>query len=63
MEESLNSLLNNSSTKQAYSFGKVIRFKKIKEKMIYLNLIIFLKQKDIHAIILGYGKNGNIIKI
>ena len=45
MKERLNSLLNNSSTKQAYSFGKVIRFKKIKEKMIYLNFIIFLKKE------------------
>ena len=28
MQERLNSLLNNSSTKQAYSFGRAIRFKK-----------------------------------
>ena len=28
MQERLNSLLNNSLNKQAYSFGKAIRFKK-----------------------------------
>ena len=32
MEERLNSLLNNSPTKQAYSFGKAIRFKKYQKK-------------------------------
>ena len=32
MNERLNSLLNNSSTKQAYSFGRALRFKKSDRK-------------------------------
>ena len=32
MNEKINSLLNNSSTKQAYSFGRAILFKKSEKK-------------------------------
>ena len=32
MNERLNSLLNNSCTKQAYSFGKALRFKIVDKK-------------------------------
>ena len=43
----INSLLNNSSTKQAYSFGRVIRFKKSDKKD---NLYLFYDIQEIKRI-------------
>ena len=45
MNEKINSLLSNSSTKQAYSFGRAIRFKKSEKKDNYINFRIFRKKK------------------
>ena len=41
MQERLGSLLNNSPTKQAYTFGKAIRFKNFKKQDIYFEIVLF----------------------
>ena len=51
MQERLNSLLNNSLNKQAYSFGKAIRFKKQQEKIVFSNFIIYKKKKIIEQLL------------
>ena len=59
MNERLNSLLNNSLTKQAYSFGKAFRFKKYIKKDIEFNFYNIPEKKDKRATTLGYGKKCN----
>jgi hypothetical protein len=59
MEERLNSLLNNSPTKQAYSFGKANRFKKYQKKDDSFKFYNIPEKKDMRATILGYGKKCN----
>ena len=59
MHERLTSLLNNSPTKQAYSFGKEIRFKNTKRKDIYYRFYDIPEKKNMRATMLGYGRKCN----
>ena len=58
MNERLNSLLNNSSTKQAYSFGKALRFKSTDKKDNLYQFYNIPESKSTRGTSLGYGKRG-----
>ena len=62
-QERLNSLLNNSSTKQAYSFGKAIRFKSSEKKDNTYQFYNIPEKKDLRSTTLGYGKKCNYNQI
>ena len=57
--ERLNSLLNNSVTKQAYSFSKAIRFKEYQKKDNFFKFYNIPEKKNTRSTILGYGKKCN----
>ena len=63
MNERLNSSLNNSLTKQAYSFGKAIRFKSIDKKDNYYHFYNIPEKKSTRGTTLGYGKKCNYNQI
>lgn len=63
LQERLNSLLNNSSTKQAYSFGRAIRFKSSEKKDNTYQFYNIPEKKDLRATSLGYGKKCNYNQI
>ena len=63
MNERLNSLLNNSSTKQAYSFGKAIRFKNNDKKDNLYQFYNIPEKKCNRGTSLGYGKKCNYSQI
>ena len=63
MNERLNSLLNNSSTKQAYSFGRAIRFKNIDKKDNLYHFYNIPEKKSNRGTTLGYGKKCNYSQI
>ena len=63
MNERINSLLNNSSTKQAYSFGRAIRFKKSEKKENLYQFYNIPEKKSNHGTTLGYGKKCNYSQI
>lgn len=58
--ERLNSILNTSTTKQAYSFGKAIRFKILSTKDNSYKFYDLPDLKSKRGTILGYGKKGTI---
>ena len=58
MNERLNSLLNNSTTKQAYSFGKAIRFKVVDKKDNSYHFYNIPELKSTRSTTLGYGKKS-----
>jgi hypothetical protein len=61
--ERLNSLLNNSSTKQAYSFGRAIRFKNSNKKDNLYHFYNIPEKKSNRGTTLGYGKKCNYSQI
>ena len=63
MNERLNSLLNNSSTKQAYSFGRAIRFKSNDKKDNLYHFYDIPEKKCNRGTSLGYGKKCNYSQI
>ena len=63
MNERLNSLLNNSSTKQAYSFGRAIRFKNSEKKDNLFHFYDIPEKKSNRGTTLGYGKKCNYSQI
>lgn len=63
MNERLNSLLNNSSTKQAYSFGRAIRFKIVDKKDNLYHFYNIPEKKCTRGTTLGYGKKCNYSQI
>jgi len=63
MNERLNSSLNTSLTKQAYSFGKAIRFKKDDKKDNLYHFYNIPEKKSTRGTTLGYGKKCNYSQI
>ena len=63
MNERINSLLNNSSTKQAYSFGRALRFKKSDRKDNLYHFYNIPEKKSNRGTTLGYGKKCNYSQI
>jgi hypothetical protein len=63
MNERLNSLLNNSCTKQAYSFGKALRFKIVDKKDNFFHFYDIPEKKSTRSTTLGYGKKCNYSQI
>jgi hypothetical protein len=63
LQERLNSSLNNSLTKQAYSFGKAIRFKKYDKKDFFYHFYNLPEKKSNRGTTLGYGKKCNYSQI
>ena len=63
IRERIYSLLNNSKTKQAYSFGKSLRFSNNNKSDIFYHFYNLPSLQSNRATSLGYGKNVNIIKL
>ena len=63
MNERLNSSLNTSSSKQAYSFGKAIRFKKDDKTDNSYHFYNIPEKKSTRGTTLGYGKKCNYSQI
>jgi len=59
MQERLGSLLNNSPTKQAYSFGRALRFKNTQKKDNSFQFYNIPEKKNNRSTTLGYGKKCN----
>ena len=55
----INSSLNDSSTKQAYSFGRALRFKSTSKKDNYYHFYDLPDIKNTRSTTLGYGKKCN----
>ena len=55
----INSSLNDSSTKQAYSFGRALRFKSSSKKDNYYHFYDLPDIKNTRSTTLGYGKKCN----
>ena len=58
IKKTLNSSLNNSSTKQAYSFGRAARFKQNEKKDNYYHFYDLPEIKCNRSTTLGYGKKS-----
>ena len=56
LSQRINSSLNNSSTKQAYSFGHAIRFKQNEKKDYLYHFYDLPEIKSYRSTTLGYGK-------
>ena len=63
MQERLNSLLNNSQSKAAYSFGKAIRFKESNKKDYSSFFYDQPEYKNPRGTTLGYGKKCDYDKL
>ena len=63
MFERINSLLNNSPTKQAYSFGRAVRFKKLDKKDYSFVFYDLPEKRCTRGTTLGYGKKCNYDKL
>ncbi len=63
LSERLNSILNDSSTKQAYSFGRALRFKKSDKKDYMYHFYNIPEKKSNRGTTLGYGKKCNYSQI
>lgn len=61
LTERLNSSLNDSSTKQAYSFCRAARFKNNIKKDLYYHFYDLPEIKSNRSTTLGYGKKGILI--
>ena len=59
LSQRINSSLNNSSTKQAYSFGRAIRFKNNKKKDNLYHFYNLPEIRNNRSTTLGYGKKCN----
>ena len=59
LSQRLNSSLNNSTTKQAYSFGHAIRFKTNEKKDNYYQFYKLPEIRNNRSTTLGYGKKCN----
>ena len=59
----INSSLNDSSTKQAYSFGKALRFKSSLKKDNYFHFYNLPDIRNTRSTTLGYGKKCNYNQI
>jgi len=60
-KERLNSLLNSSSSKQAYSFGKAIRFRNKIKNDLFFQFYNLPTKRSTRGTILGYGQKCNSI--
>jgi hypothetical protein len=58
LSQRINSSLNNSSTKQAYSFGHAIRFRQNEKKDYLYHFYDLPEIKSYRSTTLGYGKKG-----
>ena len=62
LSQRLNSSLNNSSTKQAYSFGQAVRFKNNEKKDNFYHFYNLPEIRNNRSTTLGYGKKCNYVQ-